>query len=93
MSGFNYESALSGVRKRYQALEGQRDIIKQGIKIKFADFRQTTIEHIHQDLSLKDFEQLLQRIMLRQQGREIRLIGLHLTLKPEEESRQLLLTI
>ncbi|WP_073602689.1 DNA polymerase IV [Vibrio aerogenes] len=81
------------LEKRYQALEGQRDIIKQGIKIKFADFRQTTIEHIHQDLSLKDFEQLLQRIMLRQQGREIRLIGLHLTLKPEEESRQLLLTI
>lgn len=25
----------------------QRGIIKQGIKVKFADFQQTTIEHVH----------------------------------------------
>ncbi|SHO58477.1 DNA polymerase IV [Vibrio quintilis] len=81
------------LKKRYQALDGQREIIKQGIKIKFADFQQTTIEHIHQELSLKDFEGLLQRIIERQQGREIRLVGLHLMLRPEDESGQLSLSI
>ncbi|WP_413283919.1 DNA polymerase IV [Vibrio sp. MA40-2] len=47
------------------------EITKQGIKLKFADFQQTTIEHVHNQLELDYFKQLLQEIMQRQNGREI----------------------
>jgi len=64
-------------------------IIKQGIKVKFADFQLTTIEHIHPQLELDDFRQLLSDVLKRQKGREIRLLGLSVMLKPEEQSKQL----
>ncbi|OEF09117.1 DNA polymerase IV [Vibrio genomosp. F10] len=64
-------------------------IIKQGIKLKFADFQQTTIEHTQHQLELNDFKGLLRDIMKRQQGREIRLLGLSVLLKPEIETKQL----
>ncbi|WP_194437509.1 DNA polymerase IV [Vibrio fluminensis] len=64
-------------------------IIKQGIKVKFADFQLTTIEHIHPQLDLDDFRQLLRDVLQRQNGREIRLLGLSVMLKPEDRSKQL----
>jgi DNA polymerase-4 len=67
----------------------QRDIIKQGVKLKFDDFQLTTIEHGHQRLELNDYKQLLREVLERQKGREIRLIGLHVTLKPLAQSQQL----
>ncbi len=67
----------------------QRAIIKQGIKVKFADFQLTTIEHIHPKLELDDFKSLLSEVLKRQKGREIRLLGLSVMLKPEEKIRQL----
>ncbi|PKF78430.1 DNA polymerase IV [Vibrio sp. vnigr-6D03] len=67
----------------------EKAIIKQGIKMKFADFQQTTIEHIHGELELEDFRGLLEKVLQRQKGREIRLLGLSVMLKPEQEARQL----
>ncbi len=67
----------------------ERAIIKQGIKLKFDDFQLTTIEHGHQQLELDDFKGLLREVLQRQKGREIRLIGLHVTLKPLAEAQQL----
>ncbi len=67
----------------------ERAIIKQGIKVKFADFQLTTIEHIHPKLELEDFKSLLSEVLKRQKGREIRLLGLSVMLKPEEQVRQL----
>ena len=61
-------------------------IIKQGIKVKFADFQLTTIEHIYPQLELDDFRQLLRDVLKRQNGREIRLLGLNVMLKPELQS-------
>ena len=66
-----------------------REFIKQGIKVKFADFQLTTIEHIHPQLELEDFKILLRDILKRQNGREIRLLGLSVMLKPENQARQL----
>ncbi len=66
-----------------------RSIIKQGVKVKFADFQLTTIEHIHPELDLEDFKLLLSDILKRQKGREIRLLGLSVMLKPEEQTKQL----
>jgi DNA polymerase-4 len=67
----------------------EREIIKQGIKLKFDDFQLTTIEHGHQTLELSDYKSLLRQVLERQKGREIRLIGLHVTLKPLAQAQQL----
>lgn len=66
-------------------------IIKQGIKVKFADFQQTTIEHNTQLFKLDDYKELLEKVLIRQKGREIRLLGVNVMLKPEELERQLCL--
>ncbi len=69
------------------------EILKQGIKMKFADFQQTTIEHVHNQLELAYFKELLHDILQRQNGREIRLLGLNVMLKPEEQTKQLSLEL
>jgi len=74
---------------RLEKASPEKAIIKQGIKVKFADFQQTTIEHIHPELELEDFKQLLHKVLERQKGREIRLLGLNVMLKPEEQAKQL----
>ena len=76
------------IRDRIKA-SPEKAIIKQGIKLKFADFQLTTIEHIHPELELDYFKDLLRDILKRQQGREIRLLGLNVMLKPEEQTKQL----
>lgn len=77
------------LEKRLERASPDKAIVKQGIKVKFADFQLTTIEHIHPQLELDDFRVLLKDILKRQQGREIRLLGLSVMLKPEVQARQL----
>lgn len=77
------------LEKRLEKVCPDKSIIKQGIKVKFADFQLTTIEHIHPQLELEDFKVLLREILKRQNGREIRLLGLSVMLKPEQQARQL----
>ncbi|MCA0934700.1 DNA polymerase IV [Vibrio alginolyticus] len=77
------------LEKRLERASPDKSIVKQGIKVKFADFQLTTIEHIHPQLELDDFKVLLKDILKRQQGREIRLLGLNVILKPEAQARQL----
>ncbi|MBR9789791.1 MAG: DNA polymerase IV [Vibrionaceae bacterium] len=77
------------LEKRLERTSPDKSIVKQGIKVKFADFQLTTIEHIHPQLELNDFKVLLRDILKRQQGREIRLLGLSVMLKPEAQARQL----
>ena len=67
----------------------QAKINKLGVKVKFADFQLTTIEHLHSSLELDDFRHLLESILQRQHEREIRLLGLTVMLKPEELNKQL----
>lgn len=77
------------LKTRLQKATADEAIIKQGIKMKFADFSQTTIEHTANSLSLKEFYPLLEEVMQRQKGREIRLLGLSVMLKPEVLKQQL----
>lgn len=74
---------------RLEKASPSKAIIKQGIKLKFADFQQTTIEHIHASLDCEHFKELLSEILKRQQGREIRLLGLSVVLQPKDQMRQL----
>lgn len=83
------EKLYPELEKRLERASPDKSIIKQGIKVKFADFQLTTIEHIHPQLELEDFKLLLKDILKRQNGREIRLLGLSVMLKPEEQARQL----
>lgn len=83
------EKLYPELEKRLEKASPEKAIIKQGIKLKFADFQLTTIEHIHPELELDYFKQLLSDILKRQQGREIRLLGLSVMLKPEDQTKQL----
>ncbi|MBY7731668.1 DNA polymerase IV [Vibrio splendidus] len=74
---------------RLEKASPSKAIIKQGIKLKFADFQQTTIEHIHVSLDREYFKELLSEVLKRQQGREIRLLGLSVMLQPKEQVKQL----
>ncbi|PMK94718.1 DNA polymerase IV [Vibrio lentus] len=78
---------------RLEKASPSKAIIKQGIKLKFADFQQTTIEHIHASLDREHFKELLSEILKRQQGREIRLLGLSVMLQPKEQVKQLNLAL
>ncbi|MGS0694269.1 DNA polymerase IV [Shewanella sp. 0m-4] len=52
-----------------------RVINKQVVKLKFEDFKQTTIEHRSDEISVNLFYQLLEQAMERQNERGIRLLG------------------
>lgn len=71
----------------------QKRIAKQGIKLKFADFQLTTIEHIQPCLELEQFKPLLKDILCRQKGREIRLLGLNVMLENKDKAQQLSLAL
>ena len=66
-------------------------IAKQGIKLKFADFTQTTVEHTQSQLDKGYFSTLLKEALLRQEGRSIRLLGLSVGLEPMVTTQQLTL--
>ncbi|MGR3968881.1 DNA polymerase IV [Shewanella sp. 1180_01] len=54
----------------------ERKIHKQVVKLKFNDFKQTTIEHRSDEVSIVMFYDLLAQAMARQEGRGIRLLGI-----------------
>ena len=62
---------------------------KIGVKLKFEDFQVTTLEKTGLPLSLKSFQQLLEQIWQRSQGKSIRLVGLHVTLPEESHLEQM----
>jgi DNA polymerase-4 len=52
------------------------NIVRQGVKVKFADFSQTTVEHSQDSLNEELFEPLLAQAIERGNGKKIRLIGI-----------------
>lgn len=55
-----------------------RQIAKQGIKLKFSDFNQTTVEQQSTECSKDTFNELLVKALERAKNRKVRLIGLTL---------------
>lgn len=69
-------------------------IARQGIKLKFNDFQQTTQEHVWPRLSKDDLIATARKTWdERRGGRDVRLVGLHVTLLDPQLERQLLLGI
>jgi DNA polymerase-4 len=64
----------------------QRQIQKQVVKIKFSDFKQTTIEHRSDEICIKGFYELLEQALARSHGRGIRLLGVSVGLRDKFES-------
>ncbi|WNC67586.1 DNA polymerase IV [Thalassotalea nanhaiensis] len=63
------------------------EIVKQGIKIKFADFTQTTVEQSQSSLDIDLFKPLLEEAVSRGNGKKIRLIGLTVGFAPEQAKK------
>ncbi|HDG1701380.1 TPA: DNA polymerase IV [Kluyvera ascorbata] len=69
-------------------------IARQGIKLKFNDFQQTTQEHVWPKLTKDDLLATAYKAWHeRRAGRGVRLVGLHVTLLDPQLERQLLLGI
>lgn len=77
--------------ERLQKASRDNDIIKQGLKLKFQDFKQTTVEHKKLQLDKGYFLELLKEGLERQQNRGIRLIGISVSLNTEKDSDQMTL--
>lgn len=68
-------------------------IASQGVKLKFADFQQTTVEHRTSVFNREYFNELLSEAFARANGRGIRLVGLHVGLPSNIAMHQLTLPL
>ncbi|CAG19245.1 putative DNA-damage-inducible protein P [Photobacterium profundum SS9] len=91
-----YDECWQVIEKLYPELERRLkkerpalNISKQGVKVKFADFQQTTVEHTLGVLDKIQFVGLLKEALTRQKGREIRLIGISVGLDHGMKAQQL----
>lgn len=75
--------------RRIERCDAQHQIQKIGVKLKFQDFRQTTIERQHPELNFDILQQLLQQAWQRGDGRSVRLVGIHVGLKSTAAQAQL----
>lgn len=83
------ESLHNNLLNRYQNVHQELAIKSNGIKLKFADFQQTTVEQQSTGFALEHFEILLKEALLRRKNRGIRLIGLNLGLSPKQNKQQI----
>ncbi len=81
---FTEEECLNVIKKLYPKLLTRlakvknRKIVRQGIKLKFNDFNQTTVEQQSLNTEQSTFDSLLLKALERAKGRGIRLVGLTL---------------
>lgn len=78
--------------RRLDNIKPDRQIARQGVKLKFNDFQQTTQEHVWPMLNKDDLIAVARSTWdERRAGRGVRLVGLHVTLLDPQLERQLLL--
>lgn len=68
-------------------------ISRLGVKLKFDDFQQTTVEHKHQELERSFFINLCEQALSRSNGRGVRLVGISVGIEQIERSRQMSLPL
>ncbi|WP_067704911.1 DNA polymerase IV [Erwinia sp. ErVv1] len=80
------------LERRLIKIKPDRLIARQGVKLKFNDFQQTTQEHVWPELNKDDMIAVAKKAWEeRRSGRGVRLVGLHVTLLNPQIERQLLL--
>lgn len=77
--------------ERLQSARSSNKIQSQGVKLKFSDFQQTTVEHRCAELNREYFVELIDEAYSRSQNRGIRLVGLHVGLPEKSKFEQLAL--
>ena len=70
--------------RRFEKSDDDLIIHKQGIKLKFEDFKSTTVEQTSDTADYDVFMSLLNEALTRGEGRKVRLVGLNLGLRPEQ---------
>lgn len=92
------QDCLDMVEKLYPKLEERlksartnTNIQSQGVKLKFSDFQQTTVEHRCAELNKAYFVELIDEAYSRKADRGIRLVGLHVGLPVKSQFLQLVL--
>jgi DNA polymerase-4 len=77
---------------RLRKVKPDLHIARQGVKLKFQDFQQTTQEHVFPVLNRQDLLAVARQAWReRREGRGVRLVGLHVTLLDPQLERQLAL--
>jgi len=80
--------------RRLSQIRPDKQVARQGVKLKFSDFQQTTQEHIWPVLNKEDMIAIAKKTWdERRVGRGVRLVGLHVTLLDPQLERQLLLGV
>ncbi len=80
---------LPKLRQRLEKLT-DKNIIKQGIKVKFSDFSQTTVEQKSEQSNEQVYVELLNKALARGEGKSVRLVGLTLGFgQNPEQTKQL----
>lgn len=85
------QALLPDLRRRLARHCDARKICRQGVKVKFADFRQTTVERAVQGLDEVLFASLLHEAWQRGEGKAVRLVGLSVGLPAPTQMEQLAL--
>ncbi|MCL2891544.1 DNA polymerase IV [Brenneria tiliae] len=86
------EQLYQELELRLKRVKPDLHIARQGVKLKFDDFRQTTQEHVWPVLNKQDLLTLAQQTWReRRDKRGVRLVGLHVTLLDPQIERQLVL--
>ena len=80
---------LAELSKRLQRREWQGQIARQGVKIKFSDFHQTTVERSVNRFSPQLYDELLHEAWLRGGGKPVRLVGISIGLPEAANTLQL----
>ena len=80
------------LERRLKQIKPDLHVARQGVKLKFNDFQQTTQEHVWPVLNKEDFIAVAKKTWEeRRAGRGVRLVGLHVMLLDPQLERQLLL--
>ncbi|WP_413735039.1 DNA polymerase IV [Sodalis sp. RH21] len=86
------EQLYPELERRLARVRPDLHIARQGIKLKFADFQQTTQEHVWPRLNKQDLIHIARQAWDQRRGdRGVRLVGLHVTLLDPQIERQLML--
>lgn len=87
-----FERLFEKMQFRIQRAMGEKpltDFKKLGVKLKFDDFTQTTLEKTTEGVTKDYFIELLHQIWDRREGRKVRLIGINVHIPEEKVTKQL----
>ncbi len=87
------EPLYTKLQQRLSRHQPECRIQTQGVKLKFSDFRQTTVEQQLRVLDKQAFKSLLAEAFARRAGKGVRLVGLQVSLPAKEHLQQLTLPL